>query len=128
MTALRIEAVLTWAYAAGFGGATIPVALHLRRSGRLPSFFGLFQMYAGPWASRFGRRAFVVLLMAFLGVTLVAAWAAWLVWDASKVGAILAVVLLPVEAVFWFGFDLPIPKVMGLARAALLVAGWSSLT
>jgi hypothetical protein len=128
MTALRIEAVLTWAYVAGFGGATVPVAVHLGRHGRLPSFVGLFEMYGGPWSSRFGTRAFVVLLMAFLVVTLLAAWSAWLVWNSSTAGGVLTAVLLPVEALFWFGFDLPIPKAMGLARAALLVVGWSALT
>ena len=47
MTALRIEAVLTWVYAAGFGGSTIPVAVYLRRRGRLPRFLDLFEMYGG---------------------------------------------------------------------------------
>jgi hypothetical protein len=65
MTALRVEAVLTWAYAAGFGGSTIPVAVYLRRHGRLPTFFGLFDMDGGPWSSRFGQRAFVCLLIGF---------------------------------------------------------------
>jgi hypothetical protein len=49
-------------------------------------------------------------LIAFLVITLLAAWAAWLVWSASMLGGILTVVLLPVEAWFWIGFDLPIPK------------------
>jgi hypothetical protein len=76
MTALRIEAVLTWLYAAGFGGSTVPVAVYLRRRGRLPTYFGLFEMYGGPWSSRFGQHAFAWLLMAFLAVTFSAAWAA----------------------------------------------------
>jgi hypothetical protein len=36
------------------------------------------------------------------------AGAAWLVWKGSRVGGVLAMVLLPVEAVFWIGFALPI--------------------
>lgn len=128
MTALRIEAVLTWAYAAGFGGSTIPVAIYLRRYARLPTFFGFFEMFGGPWYARFARRAFAWLLTGFLFVTLLAAWAAWLVWDASRLGGVLTAVLLPVEAAFWFGFDLPIPKVIGLVRLSLLILGWRSLT
>jgi len=31
----------------------------------LPTFFGLFDMYGGPWSSRFGQRAFVCLLIGF---------------------------------------------------------------
>lgn len=128
MIALRWEAVLTWAYAAGFGGSAVPVALYLRRHRRLPTFFGLFEMYGGPWWSRYGMETFVWLLLSFLAVTLSAAWAAWLVWGASQLGGILTVVLLPVEAVFWYGFALPIPKVIGLVRVALLVIGWASLS
>lgn len=64
---------------------------------------------------------------AFLVVTLAAAWAAWLVWNASRAGGVRTLVLLPVEAAFWFGFDLPIPKAIGLLRAVLLVLGWTSL-
>jgi hypothetical protein len=60
-------------------------------------------------------------------VTLVAAWAGWLVWNGSKAGAVLSLVLLPVEAIFWFGFALPIAWVFGFARAALLVLAWKSL-
>lgn len=126
MTALHIEAILTWLYAAGFGGATIPVAVYLYRRGKLPTFFDLFEMYRGPWWSRFGQRTFVWLLMAFLFVTLSAAGAAWLVWNASKVGGVLTVAILPLEVWFWVGFDLPIPKVIGVARAGLLALGWSS--
>ena len=127
MTALRIEAVLTWVDAAGFGGFTIPVAVYLRRRGRLPRFFDLFEMYGGRWSARFGPDAFLGLLTAFLVVTLAAAWAAWLVWSASRAGGVLTLVLLPVEAAFWFGSDLPIPKAIGLLRAVLLVLGWTSL-
>jgi hypothetical protein len=127
VTALRLEAALTWLYAAGFGGATIPVAMYLRRRGRLPTFFGLFEMYGGPWSRRSGQRTFVWLLMAFLLTTAAAAWVAWLVWNASRSGAVLTLVLLPVEALFWFGFDLPIPKAIGVVRVVLVAIGWSAL-
>jgi hypothetical protein len=127
MAALRIEAILTWIYAAGFGGCTIPVAVYLRRHGRLPRFFDLFEMYGGRWSARFGQDAFVLLLLAFLAVTLAASWAAWLVWNASTAGGVLMLAVLPVEAVFWFGFNLPIPKAVGVARVVLLALGWTSL-
>ncbi len=42
-------------------------------------------------------------------------------------GAVLTLGLLPVEAWFWFGFDLPIPKAIGVARIVLLAIGWSAL-
>jgi hypothetical protein len=84
-------------------------------------------MYGGPWWFRFGQDTFVVLLFAFLGVLLLAAWAAWLVWRGSRIGAVLSLVLLPLEAVFWLGFALPIPWLFGVARAALLALAWRSM-
>ncbi len=123
----RIAAVVTWSYAAGFGISAIPVAVYLLRRGRLPTFFDLFEMYGGPWSSQFKHTTFVVLLIAFLIVTLVAAWAGWLLWNGSKAGAVLSLVLLPIEAVFWLGFALPIPWLIGVARAALIVFGWKAL-
>jgi len=128
MTALRAEAMLAWLYAVGFGGGTIPVAICLSRRGTLPTFFQLFEMYGGPWWTRFGRGAFLRLLAAFFLLTVAVAWAAWLVWNASTPGIVLTLVLLPIEAVFWVGFDLPIPKVIGIARAVLLAVGWVSIT
>lgn len=72
-------------------------------------------------------RTFMVLLMAFLIVTLVAAWAAWLLWNGSKAGAVLALVLLPIEAVFWVGIALPIPWLIGVARVAYIALACKAL-
>ena len=60
-------------------------------------------------------------------MTGVAAWSAWLLWNGSKTGAVINLILLPVEAIFWFGFALPIPWVVGVARVVLVLAGWTSL-
>ena len=120
-------AILTWLYAAGFGVTAVPVAVSLLRRGTLPEFFGLFPMYGGPWSSRLRDGAFAMLLIVFLFLTMVASWAAWLVWDGSEAGAILCLVLFPVEAIFWLGFALPIAWIFGIARAALLVLAWESL-
>jgi hypothetical protein len=51
----------------------------------------------------------VALMLGFLGLTLVAAWWAWLIWRGRSVGAVLNLTLLPVEAAFWAGFALPVP-------------------
>ena len=55
------------------------------------------------------------------------AWAAGRVRHGSRRGAVVSAGLLPVEAVFWLGFALPIPWVLGAARVALLVAAWRRL-
>ena len=127
MNNARIAAVLTWVYSAGFGLSAVPVAMFLLRRGRLPVFAGLFETYGGPWSARLEQRTVVGLLIAFLIVTLVAAWAAWLLWNGSKAGAVLALVLLPIEAVFWVGFALPIPWLIGVARVAYIALAWKAL-
>lgn len=61
-------------------------------------------------------------------VTLVfASGAAVLVWRGRRSGAPVALALLPLEAVFWYGFALPIPWLVGAARLALLVAAARAL-
>jgi hypothetical protein len=125
--AARIGAILTWIYVPAYGVAAVPVAVYLKQRGTLPWFEDLFPMYAGPWFDRFGHDTFVVLLVAFLGVLIVAAWAAWLVWRGSRAGVVLSLVLLPVEAAFWFGFGLPVPWRFGVASAALLAFAWRSI-
>ena len=127
MTSAQIAAVLTWVYVAGFGVPAVLVAIHLLRHGSLPIFFGLFPMYGGPWFARVGHRTFALLLVAFLFVTMAAAWAGWLVWEGSRAGGVSSLVLLPVEALFWIGFSLPVPWVIGVARAVLLALAWPSL-
>lgn len=122
----RVAAVLTWVYAAGFGLPTVPVAAYLLQHRKLPVFLGLFAMYGGPWSSQLDHATFVVLLIGFLTVTLLAAWAARLVWKGSKRGAVLSLALLPVEAVFWLGFALPFPWVSGIARALLVARAWKA--
>ena len=127
MKAARAAAVLTWVYAACFGIPAIPVSSFLLTNGYLPTFFGLFDMYSGPWSSRLQAGTFVALLVAFLLVIVVAAWSAWLVWQGRKVGMLINLAILPFEAVFWLGFALPFPWLIGIARAGLLAMAWRSL-
>lgn len=126
MQKMRIAAVLTWIYAAAFGIPAVPVSVYLLQHGDLPTFMDLFPMYGGPW-DVVEDRAFVTLLMGFLAVVLSAAWAAWLAWKGRRAGVVLALALLPVEAVFWFGFALPFPWIFGAARALLYALALRSL-
>ena len=125
MRAARTAAVVTWVYAAGFGIPAVPVAIYVVRRGYLPWFAGLFPMYGGPWSSR-SLDLFVVMLIVFSALMLVVSYAAWLVWRGSRTGVVVALVLLPVEAVFWIGFALPFPWPIGIVRAALLISAATS--
>lgn len=127
MRSARVAAVLTWGYVAGFGLCVIPVSAYLQATGRLPSFFGLFAMYGGPWSSSTSDETFSQLLYAFFALQLVVAWSGRLLWRGERHGAILNLLTLPAEAVFWVGFALPLPWVSGIARIVLLAVAWRSL-
>src|SRR5919106_4769235 len=123
----RAVSVLTWIYAAAFGFPAVPVALYLRSRGALPTFMDLFPMYGGPWSSSMRSTSLISALIAFLVITLIAAWSGWLLWQGSRLGAIVNVALLPLEAVFWIGFALPIPWLVGSGRVLLVARAWRSL-
>lgn len=123
----RTAAIVTWGYAAAFGIPAIPVSVFLVEHGRLPELWGLFEIYGGPWSARHSDTTLVSLLLGFLAVTLVAAWSAWLLWGRRKIGAVLNLALLPVEAVFWIGFALPLPWLIGIARVAMVARAWRQL-
>lgn len=88
-------------------------ALFLANKGRLPSLWGLFDMYAGPWSSRFGDDRVVALLLVYVGLVLTAVYSGWLLWELRKAGALLNLGLLPAEAIFWIGFASPFPGCSG---------------
>jgi hypothetical protein len=123
----RIASVLTWFYTAYFGIPAIPVGVYVRQHGTLPTFGDLFELYGGPWSVKLQDDAFIVALAAFFAVTLVVAWTAWLIWYGSRTGAVVNLLLLPIEALFWQGFALPIPWFFGIARTTLLAIAWRSL-
>ena len=128
MRSARTAAVLTWIYAAAFGIPAVPVALYLLDRGVLPRFMDAFAMYGGPWSSGGMRdETFAILLAAFFLVTVGTAIAAWSVWRGSRSGAVACLALLGVGSVFWFGFALPIPLLLGFAALVFLVAGWKAL-
>lgn len=128
MNRSRTAAVVTWAYAAMFGAPAVPVAIFLVKNGRLPSLWGLFDVYGGPWSFGYSGAHFIALLSIFFGVTLAAAVSAWLLWVGQRSGAVLNLALLPLEVVFWIGFALPVPWLLGLARVVLIFLAWPSLS
>ncbi len=128
MNRSRTAALVTWAYAAMFGVPAVPVAIFLAEKGRLPSLWGLFDMYAGPWSSRFADDRLIALLLVYSGLGLAAILSGWLLVELRKAGAVLNLGLLPVEAVFWIGFALPVPWLFGIARVALGYRAWPELS
>ena len=75
----------------------------------------------------YSHSVFVALLAAAFVLGLVQVWAGWLLWNGERSGALLQFGLLPVEAVFWYGFALPIPPILALVRVVLVVMAWPRL-
>ncbi len=111
-----------------FGIPAVPAAIYLAENGNLPSLWGLFEIYGGPWSSSYPDDRMTALLMVFFGVTLTAAASGGLLWAQRRTGAALNLALLPLEAVFWIGFALPVPWLFGIARIVLVFLAWPSLS
>jgi hypothetical protein len=125
--ALQASSVLMLLVAAGFGIPAPFVASYFLRERTLPSFMGLFPMYGGGPFDRFSPEVFAVLLGLFTAICALEAYTGWLLWNGERLGALITVVLVPFEAVFWAGFSVPIPPLFAIARLGLLAAGWSAL-
>ena len=127
MGSIRIAAALTMFVALGFGLPAPWVILRLRRTGALPTFFDLFPLYGGPAFARVSHTTFSMMLGSFAVVLALDLIAGWLLWKGDRAGAVLTLALVPVEAVYWAAFALPIPPVMAVVRIALIAVGWRAL-
>ncbi|HUR69428.1 MAG TPA: hypothetical protein VM370_09295 [Candidatus Thermoplasmatota archaeon] len=124
---MRIAAALAALDGLGFG---IPCILVMRSlaSGKGVLIFMGFPTYGnGPFERVLGLKSSVALLGVFLAVCALELVAAALLWQGSRAGATLALALVPIGAVFWWGFALPIPPLLALARSVLVVRAWSAL-
>jgi hypothetical protein len=125
--ALQASAALMALVAIGFGGPTPFVALHLLRERKLPIFMGMFPMYGGGLASSLTPEAFTVVLAVFAALSAIELFAAILLWEGIRLGAVMVLTLLPFEIAFWVLFALPFPPLLAVLRLVLLWPGWAAL-
>ena len=126
MGALRASAVLLFINGVGFGFPCVLAIRNLMAGRDIPIIMGFPAYGRGPF-ERIGISTTIPLLAAFLLVCSLEVVAGWLLWSGDKTGAILALVLLPFGAVFWWGFALPIPPIFAVARTVLIVLNWEHL-
>ena len=126
MTQIRVAAALFWLNGAGFGVFTIPAIQNLRRHQELPIVFGFKAYGGGPFEAR-GIQTTQWLLAAFLAVNIIEIVAGSLLWTGAKSGAILGFAVVPLAAVFWWGFALPLGPPLALASVILVIVNWSHL-
>jgi hypothetical protein len=110
----------------GFGVFCLPAIRNLLMGRDIPYVMGFPAYGKGPF-EQVGIPTTVPLLAAFLLVCVLEGVAGWLVWNGYKPGAILSLVLLPVGAIFWWGFALPLAPLFALGRTLLILASWQSL-
>ena len=126
MGALRTASILHWIVGLGFG---IPGVFGIRElaAGRGILVFMGFPTYGrGPF-ERVGVQSTVPLLLLFVLVCLLECVAGWMLWSGTQAGAIFALALLPIAAVFWWGFALPIPPILATVWSALILFNWHQL-
>ena len=124
---MRAAAVLAWFAGLGFGLPCGYAIWYFADRGQVWTFLG-FPTYGGGPFEDVGIQTTVPLLVFFLLVCAAELIAGWLLWQRRRAGAVLALALLPAEAAFWIGFDLPAGPALGLARTALVLLGWPSLS
>ena len=124
---LRIAAGLLWFSALGFGLPCLPAIRNVLAGRAVPTMLG-FPAYGGGPFERHGIHSTVWLLGAFLVVCVLEGVAGWLLWGGHKSGAVLALALVPVGAVFWWGFALPVAWVLAFVRTILILFSWRDLT
>jgi hypothetical protein len=118
--------MLHWFVAIGFGVFCFPAIRNLLDGRDIPFVFGFPAYGRGPF-ERLGIPTTVPLLLAFLLVCVLEAVAGVLLWGGYRSGAILALALVPVGAVFWWGFALPIPPVLAAVWTILILMSWPAL-
>jgi len=123
---LRFAAILLLISGVGFGVFCIPAIRNLLIGGDIPTVMGFPAYGKGPF-ERVGIRTTIPLLSGFLLVCILESVGGVLVWGGSKVGAILALVLLPAGAIFWWGFALPFGPIFALLRTILILLSWQGL-
>lgn len=126
LTMLRIAAGLHWFVAVGFGVFCFPAIRNLLTGQPIPMVMGFPAYGRGPF-ERVGIPTTVPLLVAFLLVCILEAVAGFLLWGGNRSGGILALVLLPAGAVFWWGFALPIPPLIAALWTIFILLGWQTL-
>jgi hypothetical protein len=124
---MRAAAVLAWFAGLGFGLPCGYAIWYIADRGHVWTFLG-FPTYGGGPFEDIGIQTTVPLLVLFLLVCVAELIAGWRLWHYRRAGAVLALALLPPELAFWIGFDLPAGPALGLARTALVLLGWRSLS
>jgi hypothetical protein len=121
----RVAAGMSGLLGLGFGIPGVIGAEHLNRTGGIWEFMG-FPTYGPGMFADWGVPTTVPLIRGFVAVCAAEVVVGVLLWRrrTMTIGRMLALVLLPVEFLFWIGFKLPFGPLFGVLRTALVIVGW----
>lgn len=94
----------------------------VRVAGIGPEIHGL----SGPFEA-LGIGGHIVAGLLFVVVSLLKVLPAYWIWNLRRDGAVLALILLAVSVLFWYGFGLPLAPLMGIAQIIVLALAWKNL-
>jgi hypothetical protein len=123
----RAAALLLWIVAAGWALPAPWLMWWVLVRGRLPVLPIIGEPNGGPFYLNLPSGAFLGLLAVSFGLGIAQAWAGWLLWNGQLSAALFQFGLLPVEAVLWYGFGLPIPPILAIVRLILIGLAWPRL-
>jgi len=92
---------------------------------KLPTIFGI-RALSGPFES-LSIDAFIIAGIVYVVVSALKIMAAYWLWNARLDGAVLGLILVGLSGIFWYGFELPIGPLIGIAQVVLLALVWKTL-
>jgi hypothetical protein len=124
MTALVIVVIidsLVWSV------SVLAVLRYALTNNALPIVGGI-RLLGGGVFETLGMGSMVVAGIVFVVVSALKILAAYWLWNFKMEGAVLALILLALSALFWYGFALPFGPVGGIIQLVLLGLVWGNLT
>jgi hypothetical protein len=111
--------------ALGWSFGVLPVLNYALKHRTLPTVGGI-TLLSGP-VEALGIEAVIVTGLVFVVVSGLKLLAAYWIWQARLDGAILAIILLSLSAIFWYAFELPFGPLGGIIEGVLLALVWTHL-
>jgi hypothetical protein len=127
LQAMRVAAVLTWISGVGLGVSCVLCIRSLAAGRGIATVLGYPAFGQGPF-ERHGVPTTVSLVAGFLVICVAECIAGALLWRGQRAGTVLALSLLPFGAIYWWGFALPYPPLLALARVAFVLFAWRGRT
>jgi hypothetical protein len=103
----------------------VPTLYYAFINQKLPTLAGI-RLLGGPF-EKLGIEALIVAGIGYVMVSALKILAAYWLWNGRLDGAVLEAILLGLSAIFWYGFELPLGPLFGVAQVVLMALVWKLL-